>query len=77
MTKQKAIYWHRITVYTMSGHEETFMYPSNYKIWDDIDLLNALYDLDYDGYPATQSYAGWSLIDDDKNAGWVYYKMEA
>ena len=76
MTRQKIVYWHRITVYTMSGHEETFMYPSNSKIWDEIDFLDALYDLDYDGYPATQSYAGWSLIDDDKNAAWVYYRME-
>lgn len=76
MTRQKIVYWHRITVYTMTNQEETYMYPSGSKIWDITDLLSALYDLDYSGYPATQSYAGWSLIDDNKDAGWVYYKME-
>lgn len=75
MTRQKPIYWHRITVYDLTGTEHTFMYPSNYKHWGVEEFMTALDDLDYAGYPATASYAGWSLIEAEKDARYWFYKM--
>lgn len=72
----KRIYWHRITVTDLTGTEHTFMYPSVCKHFSVIEFMGALEDLDYAGYPATETYAGLSMIEADKDAGWWYYKME-
>ena len=76
MTRQRKIYWHRITVTDLTGSEKTFMYPSGDMYWGVPEIMNALEDLDCDGYPAVESYAGYSIIEDGKDAGWLYYKMK-
>lgn len=71
----KKIYWYRITVTDLTETEHTFMYPSTYRYWGVNEIMEALEDLDCDGYPATVEYAGWSMIDIDKDAGYWFYKM--
>lgn len=76
MTRQRKIHWHRITVTDLTGSEKTFMYPSGYMYWGVPEIMSALEDLDCDGYPAVESYAGYSMIEDGKDATYLYYMME-
>ena len=73
MTK---IYWHRITIKTFFLGEATYMYPSVYRDWNYSEIDLALYDLDLDGYPASEEVAGISYIDAGINAAYYYYHIE-
>ena len=72
MTK---IYWHRITIKTLFLGEVTYMYPSAYRYWNPVELNHALYDLDLDGYQASEEFAGISYMEAGKNACYYYYNL--